>query len=189
MRAAGHLVFWYIFAALSIGSCGSKGTKPDDDHPNLLLNGSFEVDGNPSLAGWAGIDSVLISLSPEAPPGGGIYCLTLGTSWLPPSSVVWALIPGVKAGEVLVLSATVRTPVWGNGGALALTVGPTPWQWPPRVHGKGLTFNNTSWSSLSVVDTVSLGPVDSVWVVLQGPACEVCIGGPAQFDLISVRRQ
>ncbi len=188
MRRTRNVAWGCLVVLLTVVSCNSKGTQPNDGGPNLLSNGSFEDKGNPSLAGWKLIDSALISLKPEAPPMGGSYCLSMGAGWIPERCYAWAQVPGVQAGDILVVSATGRE--WQGGmlrGGLGLIVGPSS-RLPRNFVRDGLSFPVSSWSSVSMVDTVFPGPSDTVWVVLYGPTCELCQDAPTRFDLVSVRR-
>src|SRR5437867_5766713 len=87
---------------------------------NLLPNGSFERDGQPSLEGWRVNNTALTSIVPEPAPGGGSFSLQLEADWAPTSGFVTAPIPGARRGGVFRLSAYVRAVDADGGGEVAL---------------------------------------------------------------------
>jgi hypothetical protein len=177
-----------VLLILAIGGCSDSSTNPRLDGENLLTNGSFEIEGQPSLAGWSNFDSTIAGIASEAAPGGGDYSLEIGTSWLPPTGIVWTYVPDAHDGDILSLSAMARVLGGENLPAvLAISVGGQP-GWIGWNNGKSTSFSNSEWTQVSLLDTLSLTPSDSVWVVLVGPGCEVCWGGTAYFDLVRVER-
>jgi hypothetical protein len=172
----------------AIGACSDSSTNPETDGQNLLANGSFETDGQPSFAGWSSLDSTIVGIASEPAPGGGDYSLGIGTSWLPPTGVVWTHVPDAHDGDILSLSATVRVSGSQNlPGMLAISVGSQP-DWFRGDSNKWTSFNAPEWTQVSLLDTLSMTTTDSVWVVLVGPGCEVCWGGTAYFDLVRLER-
>ena len=151
----------------------------------LIRDGSFERDGLPTLKGWRITNPAVTTLVREAAPGGGEWSLALEADWAPTTGYVTMPIPGVRDGDVLQLSAFVRAVDAEGGGSIALSVGPS----------YGLTLNrakwasasSTSWTRLSVQDTVSLAPGDTVWAALSSFHTEIT-RRQGRFDLVSLRR-
>lgn len=175
-----------LLIAGMLSACSSKKTNGSfDDSGNLLSNGSFEVLGKPTLVEWSSFDPDLVEFILDAPQGGGRYSLGLATSWLPPTGIVWTSVAGIQSGDILTLSASVRHAAPGAWfDRIGIKYGPDPWG-----AGKWVYVNDTVWTTVTIVDTVSLSDGDSVYVVLQGPGCEVCLNGTARFDLITLARQ
>jgi len=72
-----------------------------------------------------------------------------------------------------------------GGGSIALSVGPG--YGLRRNHVKSAWTASTSWTLLSVQDTVSLVPGDSVWVVLSLFDTEIT-RRQGRFDLVTLKR-
>src|SRR4029450_7551059 len=92
---------------------------------------------------------------------------------------------GVSSGDVLRLSAFVRAVDAEGGGSIALSVGPS---YGLRLNrGKWAHSSSTSWTRLSVQDTVVRAPGDTVWVALSSFHTEIT-RRQGRFDLVSLRR-
>jgi hypothetical protein len=170
---------------LSMGAdCRSFGTEPVESQ-NLLQNGSFERTGEASLDGWRIANAMLTSTAKEAPPHGGLWSLKLAADWAPTTGFVTAAIPEARNGDILQLSAYVRAlPPYG-GGTIGLLVGEDSFQIPR--HAKWVSTTDTVWTYLSLIDTLSMGEDDSVWVRLSSLATEVT-AREGLFDLVSLER-
>lgn len=153
-----------------------------------VVNGSFEGDDQPSLGGWRFTCGGLSF--EEAPSEGGTWSLQL-----PPGNLqgcfpgqAFQTIPAVQNGEVW------RLTVWAKQNAATATVASIYWQ-ISSADGTATslsadTTSARSWTPLTVVDTLSLVPGDSVMIVLDagqtsGPDI---VGAGANFDLVSVER-
>ena len=162
---------------------------PEDPIPEpprgLIFDGSFEHDGQPTLDGWRITNASVTTLVPEPAPGGGEWSLGLEADWAPTTGYVTMPIPGIRDGEVLRLSAFVRAVDQDGGGSITLSVGPS--YGLQRNRAKCTSTSSTSWTYLSVQDTVSLGPGDTVWVALSSPNTEIT-RRQGRFDLVSLRR-
>ena len=187
-----HVILGVVLPFASLG-CVSRNTNSDcdggtiTDPTNLITNSSFESAGNPSMDGWVVIQGPLAPfLLADAPDGGGCYSLAFAPGQPPSGGVVWTSIPGIQSGDVLRLSASVRVRKYGWA-----SIGLTTELPPNQKHGAWVASGDTAWATVVVVDTVSLEVGDTVYVVLAGPSCELCIGtdGTGQFDLISLTRE
>ncbi|MBD3297537.1 MAG: hypothetical protein GF341_02700, partial [candidate division Zixibacteria bacterium] len=108
-------------------------------------------------------------------PTAGDYSLQLNASWLPASGFVWTRVPGVESGDILVASTQMKVTNQNLPALFTLFVGQDPIG-SKIGRSKVGTTNSTDWTRLEIVDTIALNPDDSVLVVLQGPAFEVCVG-------------
>jgi hypothetical protein len=171
--------------ALVQGSCGKSAIGPiRDPSEELILDVSFEQGGQPTLEGWRVMNPSLTTLVPEAAPGGGRWSLGLEADWAPTTGFVTRPIPGIEDGDVLRLSAYVRAVDADGGGSIALAVGPS-YELGGRI-GQACT-SSTSWTVLSVQDTVVLAPGDTVWVALSSPHTEVA-RRQGRFDRVRLTR-
>jgi hypothetical protein len=151
----------------------------------LILDGSFERDGEPTLKGWRITNPSVTTLIREPAPGGGEWSLALEADWAPTTGYVTMPIPGVRDGDVLRLSAFVRAVDAEGGGSIALSVGPS---YGLRLNRAKWSYaSSTSWTRLSVQDTVLLAPGDTVWVALSSFHTEIT-RRQGRFDLVSLRR-
>lgn len=153
-----------------------------------VVNGSFEVDGQPSLDGWR-LTCEGVSFE-DASSDGGTWSLMLAPGNLQGCfpGQAFQTIPVVQNGEVWRLTA------WAKRSAATVTRARIFWMISAA---DGTTTNLSadttsalSWTQLTVVDTLSLAPGDSVMIVLDagqtsGPDI---MGVGVSFDLVSVER-
>ena len=162
------------------GSVMRPTSRPGEER---IVDWGFERNGTPTLEGWRVANPSLATVVPEPAPAGGLWSLALEADWAPTSGFVFHPIPGIRDGDVLRLSAFVRAVDASGGGLIGLSVGPT-YRWSvTRWAGTA----STSWTRLSVQDTVSLGPGDTVWVALSSPHTEVK-RREGRFDLVTLTR-
>ncbi|MDZ7261811.1 MAG: hypothetical protein ONB05_06875, partial [candidate division KSB1 bacterium] len=141
-----------------------------------IVNGSFELNGQPSLEGWQNYGG---QLRHEAPPGGGEWSLEIsgGCEW----GWVYQPLPQIKNNEIWRLSCWARRTSSLGGGEIA-------WFLPgSRQSLKSVFIPDTLWTQASLVDTFSLSETDTVTVLLQGGGGVAGWGG-AYFDLVEVEK-
>lgn len=175
--------FMLLLLCLLVG-CSKKPTGPSQKSDgNLLPNGSFELKGEPTLEGWQAADTNLASLAEDAAPGGGRWSLKLEADWAPTSGFITALVPEIHDGDVLRLSAFVRSVGDDGGGFIALLVGSSL----NRPVSKHKVASSIEWTFLSFEDTLIVGESDSVWVLLSSFHTEI-VPRIGQFDLVSLEK-
>jgi hypothetical protein len=172
-RATGLCFILLLCPAISVGQ---------------VVNGSFEDDDQPLLEGWRFTCGGLSF--EDAPSEGGTWSLQLAPGNLQgcfPGQAFQA-IPAVHNGEVW------RLTVWAKRSAVTATVASIYWKISSADGTETSLSSDTtsarSWTPLTVVDTLSLVPGDSVMIVLDagqtsGPDI---VGAGAIFDLVSVER-
>ena len=183
------LLIWGMTAALPVAAgCRQSGLQPDDPSrsSNLVENGSFEEDGQPTLEGWRVPSPELASLVEEAPSGGGHWSLKLEADWAPTMGYVSAVIPGVQTGDILRLSAQARATSSTGGAVIGIVVG-TDVDPDGRRSARFASTTGLNWTTLTVEETVSVGEGEAVWVLLSSPNTEVSASS-GLFDLITVER-
>jgi len=165
-------------------SCGEKAVAPGRPATDELpFVSSFERNGVPTLEGWRVANPSLATLPHEAAPGGGEWSLGLAADWAPTSGFIFRPMLGVRNGDILLLSTFVRADGQTGGGSIRLSVGPNLF----GGHNKFTASASTSWTRLSVQDTVSLAPGDSVWVTLSSFNTEI-VARRGRFDLVELKR-
>jgi hypothetical protein len=147
---------------------------------NLLSNGTFERNGQPTLRGWQVANPALTSLVFEPAPGDGSWALKLDADWLPPSGFVRAAVGGVQNGETLRLSARMRAVGMPGGGMMYLTSG--TWS------SERAWSSDPEWNRVSLTTTASTSAGDSLWVVLSALGAEITVGGAGLFDDVVLER-
>lgn len=151
---------------------------------NLISNGSFETNNIPSLNGWRSGNKQLAKLVNEAPPGGGEWSLQLTSDWAPTTGYVYTPVSNVRSGDIVRLSAYVRTyGKFGGRGIIGLSVGPE--FFPNNL--KSAFSSDSLWHRVSVTDTLTMTSGDTLWVVLSAPITEIV---PFQqlFDLVKLEK-
>jgi hypothetical protein len=147
--------------ALSAG-CDST-CRPERDAPHIA-NGSFEIKGAPSLAGWTLLNPGGAETFYDGAPGSGSWSLMLHGDAAPTNDVAWQKVGGVADGDVLTLTTYVKGyGRFGRGGIIRLVSGSGPLEGGPHPWAAS---DSTHWMRLTLTDTLSLSPGDSVWVVL-----------------------
>ena len=182
--------FWMISISfcllvffLGIINCSKKSVSPqlDADARNLVKNSSFEQDGDPTTFGWEGISSS--NISHGAPPmvGCGIWCLMIsgGCVW----SYASYLLDSVEDGGIYELSCWARKEQYGSGGAGISFFNKTTSEF-----SRSAPVVSSSWSKVSLIDTLHIAYGDSIFVMLQagGGFAGSCSGF---FDLVKVTRK
>ncbi|MBK8232359.1 MAG: hypothetical protein IPK72_17685 [Candidatus Eisenbacteria bacterium] len=145
---------------------------------NLIENGSFERDGQPTLEGWQVQNQALTQLVSGGAPEAGRWALRLEADWAPTTGVVRALLPAVRNGEVLRVSAWIRAES-GGGGAIYLAS--QTWQSTPVI------TDSQEWTQVAFTTPATLARGDSLWLVVSSLATEIQprVG---YFDRIRVER-
>jgi hypothetical protein len=137
-------------------------------------NGSFEIEGSPSFAGWTLLNPDLADTLNDGAPGSGSWSLRLQADTDPTSAVAWQEVEGAADGDVLTLTAYVKAYRPGGfyygGGLIGLVSGSHPLD--VRLHPLEVELHpwaasdSRDWVRLTTTDTLSLSPRESVWVVL-----------------------
>jgi len=118
-------------------------------------------------------------------PQGGLYSLQLTADWAPTLGFVRATIPDAKDGDIIRLSAYVRAVGTEGGGSISVNVGDP--NTITAAHYKGEYTDNTSWTYLTVTDTLHVEPGDSAWVRLSSLDTEI-VPRVGQFDRVTLVR-
>jgi len=164
-------LFVALVSSFALGCGGSTSpVAPQGQSGGLIQNGSFEHNGEPTLAGWAFGNSELASSARLAPSGEGAWSLRLDADWAPTLGFAYAKVTDVRPGDRLRLSAFVRAvqPNGDGGGIIAIVFGDSPMS-PDQVCGAGTS--ESTWTPVSVEALVPEGK--TVWVLLSSLHTEV----------------
>lgn len=163
-----------------LSSCSRNPTEPSQTSGNLIPNPSFEINGKPSLEYWM-VTAGLASVVQDAPPNDGAWSLQLVPGWLPQNGLAQTNVGGE--------SGVYRLTVWVKSvnqwsGHLSLGV----WSGDRWLNQKSVIAQPSQWSVVSIIDTLSLAPQDSIGVVLSAGATEVS-NGEVRFANVTLERQ
>jgi len=142
--------------------------KPPGKSDNVLMNSSFEKDGQPTLEGWRIGNPQLVRFVHQAPPEGGEWCIELTSDWSPTTGFIYTPVPEIQDGDVVQLSGYIRSPGSAGGGYIALAIG--------KNHfgiRKVASVEDTVWTEVTLMDTVSLSEGDTLWVVVSSFNTEI----------------
>jgi len=173
-----------IGVLVCVGMACKESTVAPPTDANLIPNGSFETDHTPTIQGWRFGNPQLAQLVNEAPPDGGNWSLQLTADWAPTSGFVYTPVTNVHSGDIVKLSAYIRaTGRFGGGGVIRIVTGPNNYS----SHAKWTSSTDTLWSQVSIIDTLTLSPGDTVWVVLSSFITEI-IPRQGLFDLVKLEQ-
>ena len=169
-----------IFIYSSIGC--NESIVESESNENLIFNGSFEINNQPSLEGWFG-NQQLAELINQGAPNGGNWSLQLTSDWAPTTGFVYSSISNVYAWDIVELTAYVRGSGQFGGGIISLVSGQNIWSG----RNKSISMSDTVWSQISVTDTLELNANDTLWVVLSSPHTEILLL-KGLFDLVKLEK-
>ena len=177
----------WIFVSLSllifllgITNCGKKSIAPTShsEPRNLVKNSSFELNGDSTTEGWEGASSSNVYRDAPTFAGSGLWCLKLtgACAW----DYALYLLDSVEDGGIYEFSCWARKEQYGVGGA-----GISFFNKRTRNFGKSTPVLSRNWTRIGLVDTLSIAPGDSIYVMLQagGGVIGSCSG---YFDLVRV---
>ncbi len=150
-----------------------------------IVNGSFEINGQPSLAGWT-LPCPGNTTVKDSPLDSSGYCLKLEAGNFQGCfpGVAYQILPGVKNGEVWQIEgwakAGARYPFPGIYFGILLNGG--------IVLGNGVFSISNFWKHLSVQDTMKFSDGDTVVIVLSAGNSSGPATGWSYFDLITASK-
>ncbi len=158
-----------ILAVFLLNACRSDDTitnPPTTD--NIITNSSFESGGTPSLQGWNlnTTDSTMINYSTDAPSGGGITSIKLKDVWSFPGTITYSLLanPGTHRYRLTVSGKAIKNASLPAGGEILLMKSDAG-TWSTR---KFLQFSTLTWTTGSLLDTLTSGASDTIKIMLRG---------------------
>ena len=146
---------------------------------NLLRNGSFELNGEPSDAGWELRNPDLATLVRPGAPENGRFALRLDSDGAPTNGTARAFVPGAERGARYSVFAWIRAEGDHGGGAVYLTTG--------RWMSQPVEVTSTEWTRVSFETEVPEIADGGLWLVLSSLVTEIAprVG---VFDGVVVQR-
>jgi hypothetical protein len=139
---------------------------PEDQE--LIVNGSFEQEGNPSLVGWKLFytDTITVKFSQDAAPNSGLYSISLLNEWGPVPELQ-ASVGAAKGTHRYRLSVWSKSPDFIGYPLGAVGVARLYHQTADTViFRKLLSFSDSLWTEHILLDTVSCSLGDMLIVSL-----------------------
>jgi hypothetical protein len=163
-----------------ISSCSKTETPGNDqnkpqqtpDTTNLITNSSFEINGEPSLAGWELLCSDIKYT--DASPGGGKWAICMPQGWLPANNYIMTTVSAPIGTNEYKLSYYGKV----RGGLNLYIKKQDSLIFCNRIYTQD---QDTIWRYYSVLDTLKTLPGDSLVVKVIAGSAEV--GEYCYFDL------
>ena len=171
MKNYRYILYTLTFALIFSMSCkeSEDGLVTPDTDANLIMNGSFELNGVPTLKGWSptSVDSSYVSFSNDTPTGGGSYSVKLKNGWTVKSTIWYSLLPpvGTHQYRFSVWAKAIRSNALADaGGEVILTA---------RSSGamslnQSIHFTDTTWTADTLTYTLTTGSTDSLVITFRG---------------------
>jgi hypothetical protein len=163
-----------------------------------IVNRSFEQEGRFSLMGWQVTDASCQEAYDHAPPEGGAWSLKLHRRNLQGGcfGVAYQVIPPVRHGEILRVTAWARVPAENSGVARVYwtTFAPSDTSgflpYVPAPYGDVAASTSDQWTMLTLSEALDVAEGDSVGIVLDAGVTSgpTGIDDGVYFDLVSVER-
>lgn len=151
-----------------------------ETNSNLITNSGFESNGDSTFQGWTGKDYALVN---DVPANDGLWALQLVPGWIPEEGFAETSVTGFNGNYSFILNCETKVINWT--GQIVLR----------KIEQGGFStdlattsFNNSTWTSLSLTTNVSLQPTDKLVVHLSAGVTEV-VTGQVLFDNISLEIQ
>ena len=147
---------------------------------NLISNSSFENNGNPSFQGWTGN---LYAFVNNVPANGGQWSLQLAPGWVPDEGFAETFVTGLSGNYIFKLTCDAKTIYWSGGVILRLQN-----QNGITTDLSKTTFNNTTWSTITLTTNATLQPTDKLIIHLTAGMTEIPMG-KVLFDKVRLEIQ
>ncbi len=169
-----------FLTVLSLASCKKEVAITQNRNSNLIQNSSFENNGQQSFQDWTGSGYSLVN---DVPTNGGQWALQLEPEWFPGEGYAETFITGYVGYNTFILNCDTKTINWT--GHIKLR--------KKDINGtvtdlQNITFNNSSWNTISITTSVLLQQTDEFIVHLSAGGTEVATG-KVLFDNVNLQLQ
>ncbi len=175
------LIVWHAFMVFALFFACNVVLNPAGEVSNLVKNGSFETNGQPSLKYWMGKDSFSVQFSDNTPKNGGQWSVVLPSHCFEPLNLRLAQFVNLHSGKHI-----LKLSFWAKGsnlpGRCALIRETSDKQ---LVLEKEIGIQDTNWVQYALLDTIQLNKGEKIYVNLSGGSSEVA-GGYTLYDLVSL---
>jgi len=161
-----------LFLLWNCDEC-STCTNPPDEEDKILVNTSFEKNGNPSTDGWM-ISIALGYFVTDTPTGGGSYSIALEAS--NPGGEAVITVGALTGFNVYRLNFFAKFENISSSATLSFIRNGTVSK------EKNISITNTNWTSYSIKDTFQTNVGDSIRILFRGGIIQL-LSGRTYFDL------
>jgi len=169
----------FVFSILVLSCAEEETTAPTEE--NLLINTSFENNGNFSTVGWSLPASS--NSSTDVPPNGGNFSLKLQSN-SPPEEFAFKEVPVKTQYSINKLTFWAKsTGVTSNipGKAVLSLI-----RNKSEIKSKSILVDQITWQTFSIQDTFNLAEGDSFMVKFSGGVNQL-LPAQAYFDLVQLQ--
>ena len=166
-------------------SCNDNSVSVNGIQQNLIQNSSFELNGQPTLSSWI-VDTMWVKVVQDAPIGGGQWSIHVTAPWIPLGEGATAYVTGQSGVGVYRLSASVKPIIMD--GQLSLGLWKNGYPTDVKIASRTRT-DSMGWDQVTLLDTLTLHPTDSMWVHFSVNCCMARIPpDQARLDLVTLER-
>ena len=180
MKVNNYVVFFLSVSMLHLFGCKKNDSPVEINNTNLIMNSSFELNGQPSLKYWYVQDSSKISFSNDVPVGGGKWSIYIHTEWYGPLPKSPSYFVPLSPGKHI-----VKFSLYGKSKSVAGSAFLILHKGDERKISAQNLITDSSWTRYSTIDTLNINEGDSLFVLLYGGGTEV-IDGITYFDLVEL---
>ncbi|MCH7974748.1 MAG: hypothetical protein IH949_12860 [Bacteroidetes bacterium] len=174
------LLYFLILSTLLLYHCTniSNSIIAPGENNNLIINPSFEKDGDSSLVGWNAEILSTVNFIKDTPPNGGNWGLTIDVLWGIGNNVI--SIVNIPPGTHI-YKFSLWSKYFSIAGYADLSL-VTPDSIFIINHIK---INSGVWTNYSMIDTITSNSKDSLRVILSGGFSQI-VSGKTFFDLCTL---
>jgi hypothetical protein len=162
-----------LFIIFNYG-CSEEENPINPPEGNLIINTSFEKNGQPSSDGWKVTSTLPNNFSNDVPDSGGSFSLVLEAGWV--GGFAEIKVPALVQYSNYKLSFWSKYSAFKGSATLSLLRNGT------AIKENSVTVNDIVWGNYSVSDTFSVVQGDSIMVQLSGGYAQL-LPGETYFDL------
>ena len=173
-----------VLIYLASGCKDSTTISGTTENNELIVNGSFEHNGNPSLDGWnqSYADTNSVQFSTDVPLNGGRYSVSLLNNWGAPELRSFVAAPkGTYRYHLSVWSKCLPPIGWGGSmGAIRID----HQTMDSLIHRKWMSFSDSLWTKYTLLDTITCNQGDTL-IISISPGIGQFNWGRTLFDEVS----
>ncbi|GMR25669.1 MAG: hypothetical protein BMS9Abin39_0982 [Ignavibacteria bacterium] len=149
-----------------------------DEGTNLIINPSFEENGDSSLVGWNAKIPSTVNFTKDTPPNGGKWALTIDVLWGIGNNVITTvnIPPGIHVYNFSFWSKYFVKPGYAD---LSLVTADSIYII------NHIQINSDVWTNYSMIDTITSNSGDSLSVILSG-GFSITVPGNTFFELCTL---
>jgi len=173
-------IFLFTFILFLAGCKKDNSLLGSPDTTNLILNPSFEENGQPSLKHWYVQDSSKINFSRDTPVNGGEWSVYLHAEWYGPLPKAPAYFVPISTGKHILKFSIYGKSKTVTGSAFLLLKRDNDLE----IVDQNLITDRV-WTKYSTTDTLNITEGDSLYILLYGGGTEVA-DGITYFDSVKL---